>query len=157
MGPSHGAQDGGSLTATFPFSSLSPFGQLPIFGVRLKITADKYSYLPILKSCLFCCAITLAMSEELAQEDEDAGDYDLETIQRRAGDDEITLVDNHTGPVSLGESHVVFEIGDEDAGSDDEADPAVKRRRGDDRKSTEAHEGSTDERRGLMEERNRND
>ena len=92
------------------------------------------------------------MSEELAQEDEDAEDYDLEALQNRTAareDDEITLVNNRREPESLAENQVVFEIGDEDAGSDEEADTG-KRRRGGERKTTEEHDGSSDERRGLM-------
>ncbi|KAI6047950.1 lung seven transmembrane receptor-domain-containing protein [Pisolithus marmoratus] len=89
--------------------------------------------------------ITLAMSDEIAQEDEDAEDYDLEALQDRTAareDDEITLVNNRRDPEPLAEHHVVFEIGDEDAGTDDEADVA-KKRRGGERKSVEEHEGST--------------
>ncbi|KAI6012488.1 lung seven transmembrane receptor-domain-containing protein [Pisolithus orientalis] len=103
----------------------------------------------------------LAMSDEIAQEDEDAEDYDLEALQDRTAareDDEITLVNNRREPDPLAENHVVFEIGDEDAGSDDESD-ATKKRRGGERKSVEELEGSTDEREGLMggRSRNRND
>ncbi|KAI6096879.1 hypothetical protein EV401DRAFT_1086957 [Pisolithus croceorrhizus] len=101
------------------------------------------------------------MSDELAQEDEDAEDYDLEALQSRTAareDDEITLVNNRREPEPLAENHVVFEIGDEDAGSDDEAD-VTKKRRGGQRKSVEEQEGSTDEREGLMggRPRDRND
>ncbi|KIO08627.1 hypothetical protein M404DRAFT_23146 [Pisolithus tinctorius Marx 270] len=101
------------------------------------------------------------MSDEIAQEDEDAEDYDLEALQDRTAareDDEITLVNNRREPEPLAENHVVFEIGDEDAGSDDEGD-ATKKRRGGERKSVEELDGSTDEREGLMggRSRNRND
>ena len=92
------------------------------------------------------------MSEELAQEDEDAEDYDLEAFQNRTTareDNEITLVNNHREPESLAENQVVFEIGDEDAGSDEEADTG-KRRRGGERKTTKEHDDSSDERQGLM-------
>ncbi|KAF8140611.1 hypothetical protein EV363DRAFT_1153729 [Boletus edulis] len=91
------------------------------------------------------------MSDELAQEDEDAEDYDLEALQLRTRtreDDEVTLVNNHREPEVLAEDHVVFEIGDEDAGSDDETENASKKRRGD-RKSVDEN-GTTDERAGLM-------
>jgi len=93
----------------------------------------------------------LAMSEELAQEDEDAEDYDLEALQLRTRtreDDEVTLVNNRREPEVLAEDHVVFEIGDEDAGSDDETENASKKRRGE-RKSVDEN-GTTDERAGLM-------
>ncbi|KAG8219490.1 hypothetical protein J3R82DRAFT_427 [Butyriboletus roseoflavus] len=94
------------------------------------------------------------MSDEIAQEDEDAEDYDLEALQRRIAtreDDEITLVNNRRGPEVLAEDHVVFEIGDEDAGSDDETESAAKKRRGE-RKSVDENE-TADERAGLIEGR----
>ncbi|KZS95867.1 hypothetical protein SISNIDRAFT_438421 [Sistotremastrum niveocremeum HHB9708] len=56
----------------------------------------------------------LAMSEELAQED--AEDYDLEGLQRRADreDDDVTLVGDRRQPrhERVGEDEVVFDIGD---------------------------------------------
>ena len=68
---------------------------------------------------------TLLMSDELAQDEEDAEDYDLDAIERRTDgrrrdDDEATLVGGR-GASSVNED-VVFEIGDEDAHdlSDDE-------------------------------------
>ncbi|KAH0838008.1 lung seven transmembrane receptor-domain-containing protein [Lanmaoa asiatica] len=94
---------------------------------------------------------TLAMSDEIAQEDEDAEDYDLEALQHRTAardDDEITLVNNRREPEALAEDHVVFEIGDEDAGSDDETEGAAKKRRGE-RKSVDENE-TADEREGLI-------
>jgi hypothetical protein len=59
------------------------------------------------------------MSDELAQDDEDAEDYDLDAIERRTearrrDDDEVTLVGGR-GTASINEDAVVFEIGDEDA------------------------------------------
>jgi hypothetical protein len=75
---------------------------------------------------------TLAMSDEIAQEDEEAEDYDLEAIQLRSqqreeeDDDAATLVGGRRGgPDSISEDHVVFEIGDEE----DEDDDASKKRR----------------------------
>lgn len=91
------------------------------------------------------------MSDEIAQEDEDAEDYDPEALQLRTRareDDEVTLVNNRREPEALAEDHVVFEIGDEDAGSDDETENAAKKRRGE-RKSAEEN-GTMDERAGLM-------
>lgn len=89
----------------------------------------------------------LAMSDELAQDEEDAEDYDLEALENRTrardDDDDATLV-GRRGPDSLAEDHVVFEIGDEDAGSDDEADSPSKKRRGG------QNEVSEDERAGLI-------
>lgn len=91
------------------------------------------------------------MFDELAQDEEDAEDYDLEAIERRTeanvafhhdDDDTATLVGR--GPGSMAEDAVVFEIGDEDAHelSEDE-DPAKKRR-------TQHHGGEEHEREGLM-------
>lgn len=108
---------------------------------------------------LICFAITLAMSDEISQEDEDAEDYDLEALQNRPAareDDEITLVNNRREPEPLAENQVVFEIGDEDAGSDEEADTG-KKRRGGERRTSEEQDGSTDERRGLMRGRFKDD
>jgi hypothetical protein len=57
------------------------------------------------------------MSEELAQDDEDAEDYDLDAMEHRTGlrrreDDEATLVGGR-GAGSMNEDAVVFEIGDD--------------------------------------------
>jgi flagellar biosynthesis/type III secretory pathway M-ring protein FliF/YscJ len=92
----------------------------------------------------------LAMSDEVAQDEEDAEDYDLEAIQSRTQarddddeDDAATLVGGRRGhhrSNSLSDDHVVFEIGDED---DD--DDAKKRRL-----SGENLEGVQGEREGLM-------
>ncbi|TRM65879.1 lung seven transmembrane receptor-domain-containing protein [Schizophyllum amplum] len=99
----------------------------------------------------------LAMSEELAQDEEDAEDYDLEALERRGpgrpgrdedDDDEATLVGTSRGapgPV-VGEDAVVFEIGDED--EDDEATP---KKRTVERLSGE--QGRREERQGLMRDR----
>lgn len=95
------------------------------------------------------------MSDEIAQDEEDAEDYDLEALESRTNardDDEATLVGrrDRDGHVRLDEDNVVFEIGDEDAGSDDD-EPAKKANAA--RLSGELEEG---ERRGLM-GRNRDD
>ncbi|KAI0328533.1 hypothetical protein GY45DRAFT_1347163 [Cubamyces sp. BRFM 1775] len=82
----------------------------------------------------------------IAQDEEDAEDYDLESLERRTeardmpdgDDDAATLVGR-----PVGEDAVVFEIGDEGQESDDE-DAAPKKRRG------ERHEGEEHEREGLM-------
>ncbi|KAJ7246326.1 lung seven transmembrane receptor-domain-containing protein [Mycena haematopus] len=95
----------------------------------------------------------LAMSDELAQDEEDAEDYDLESMGQRGrvpdedDDDAATLVGRREGVVA--DDNVVFEIGDED---DDDEEEAKKRRRrlsGEPPHSAEA-EG---ERRGLMHDR----
>ena len=105
---------------------------------------------------LTCDDITLAMFDELAQDEEDAEDYDMEALERRTradntyrhqdDDDNATLVGR--GPGSMHEDAVVFEIGDEDAQelSDDE-DPTKRRRA-----QAVDHEGQGEdhEREGLM-------
>lgn len=78
--------------------------------------------------------LTLAMSDEIAQDEEEAEDYDLESLthrtRQREDDDDATLVDGQRrGPESVSGDHVVFEIGDEDAGSDGEDESNSKRRR----------------------------
>ena len=73
------------------------------------------------------------MSDELAQDEEDAEDYDLDAIERRIevrghdDDDEATLVGGR-GAASLNEDAVVFEIGDEDAHDLSDDDDAHKLR-----------------------------
>jgi len=96
------------------------------------------------------------MSDEIAQDEEDAEDYDLEAIQDRGqhrqlqdddDDDAATLVGGRQGhnPHAVGEDQVVFEIGDED----DEDDDAPKRKPTA-RLSGERPNGTESERRGLM-------
>lgn len=112
------------------------------------------------KKCFFGCETnllvsTLAMFDEIAQNEEDAEDYDLEAIERRTEaraavdieDDAATLV-GHRGPGSIAEDAVVFEIGDEDAQelSEDE-DPASAKKR---RAPHTAQDGQEFEREGLM-------
>jgi len=101
----------------------------------------------------------LAMSDELAQDEEDAEDYDLEALENRTNsrvmdddDDDETLVGSRRGgPASIAEDAVVFEIGDEDDhGSDDEDDHAKRKH------NRQASDGSRREREGLM-ERDRDD
>lgn len=77
---------------------------------------------------------TLLMSDELAQDEEDAEDYDLDAIERRIDargydrdDDDATLVGGR-GAASVNEDAVVFEIGDEDAHDLSDDDDAHKLR-----------------------------
>jgi hypothetical protein len=88
------------------------------------------------------------MSDELAQDEEDAEDYDLEALESRTraiggrdgddddDDDDATLVGRRGGMDgrSINEDQVVFEIGDEDEEDDDQSTP---KRRKDKRKSGE--------------------
>ena len=94
----------------------------------------------------YLSAFTLAMFDELAQDEEDAEDYDLEALERRTeargfreDDDAATLVGR-----GVGDDAVVFEIGDEDGAGSDDDDAAPKKRRG------EQHDGDAHEREGLM-------
>ncbi|KAL9716500.1 hypothetical protein Ac2012v2_000948 [Leucoagaricus gongylophorus] len=93
----------------------------------------------------------LAMSDEIAQDENDAEDYDLESLTRRQrlrdDDDDATLVGGRPGRLpSLTEDQVVFEIGDED---DEEEEPSRKHRT--ERLSGEnVHGNRSGERRGLM-------
>jgi hypothetical protein len=80
----------------------------------------------------------LAMSDELAQDENDAEDYDMAALERgrrvpRADDDDddaATLVGGGRRGPAVGDDHVVFEIGDEDGGASDvEEDDEHKRER----------------------------
>ena len=147
MDRSRGGPNGGSWTAGLPSYTSSTSLRSPTCGALLRTTEDMFfirsAYLSVLTSSLFS---TLAMFDELAQDEEDAEDYDLESLEHRTAarglredDDTATLVGSR-----VGDDAVVFEIGDEDgAGSDDE-DAAPKKRRG------EQHEGDLHEREGLM-------
>ncbi|THH07356.1 hypothetical protein EW145_g3439 [Phellinidium pouzarii] len=93
------------------------------------------------------------MSDELAQEDEDAEDYDLEALESRTrvreeeDDDGATLVNSYRAPASMvGEDDVVFEIGDQDLSDDEEPKSADKRHT---MQHREEH-GDDIERQGLM-------
>ncbi|KAJ6503337.1 lung seven transmembrane receptor-domain-containing protein [Mycena vitilis] len=100
----------------------------------------------------------LAMSDEIAQDEEDAEDYDLESMGHHGripdddDDDAATLVGIRRGghdPVA--EDNVVFEIGDED---DEDEEEMKKRRR---RLSGEQPRSGEEERRGLMNDGDRRD
>lgn len=95
------------------------------------------------------------MSDELAQDEEDAEDYDLEALEHRTHtrmmddeDDDETLVGSRRGgPASIAEDAVVFEIGDEDDHGSDDEDRRARRKHG--RQSS--GDGTHREREGLME------
>ena len=92
------------------------------------------------------------MSEELAQEDEDAEDYDMEALERRTrlrdgdDDDDATLVGGRRGhsPI-VGDDAVVFEIGDHEDDEDESKSPDKPRH-----KESGEHDGAAHEREGLM-------
>ena len=93
------------------------------------------------------------MFDEIAQDEEDAEDYDMEALERRTealgarhkddDDDAATLVGHRPG--SMAEDAVVFEIGDEDAQELSDDEDGAKKRRG-----NAQHEGDEHEREGLM-------
>ncbi|KAG6866041.1 hypothetical protein C0991_009138 [Blastosporella zonata] len=97
--------------------------------------------------------------DEIAQDEEDAEDYDLEALDNRSrardDDDNATLVADHGPSRPTRAEEVVFEIGDEEPGSDAEDDVNAKKRR----LSGENHIGahSDHERQGLMGSRTRDD
>jgi len=100
----------------------------------------------------------LAMSDEIAQDEEDAEDYDLESMGQHGriadddDDDAATLVGvRRGGHEVVADDNVVFEIGDED----DEDDEEVKKRRR--RLSGEQPRSGEEERRGLMNDGDRRD
>ena len=97
------------------------------------------------------------MFDELAQDPDDAEDYDLEALERRGefgtnhhdDDDTATLVGRE--PRSMADDAVVFEIGDEDAHELSEDEDPAKRERRRREESQHDHDGSeAHEREGLM-------
>ncbi|KAH6916964.1 lung seven transmembrane receptor-domain-containing protein [Coprinopsis sp. MPI-PUGE-AT-0042] len=95
----------------------------------------------------------LAMSDEIAQDEEEAEDYDLQALQNRSqareddDDDAATLVGGRRGPGDTVSGDVVFEIGDEDE-DDEEANKKARPQR----LSGEGYQavGGRGEREGLM-------
>ncbi|KII94127.1 hypothetical protein PLICRDRAFT_171802 [Plicaturopsis crispa FD-325 SS-3] len=91
------------------------------------------------------------MSDELAQDEADAEDYDLEALEHRTrlrdddDDDAATLVGRREGG-AMAEDHVVFEIGDEDGGSDDDEELTAKKHR----EERPSLDGGDHEREGLI-------
>ena len=127
---------------------------LHISGDQLRITEDEFSHLcPCVPALTFLPFSTLAMSDELAQEDEDAEDYDLEAIEARTrarddDDDDATLTDRR--PLgTVGEDAVVFEIGDQDMSDDEDGKPIVKKTQVGQHHEDD-HHGDDNERQGLM-------
>ena len=105
------------------------------------------------------------MSDEIAQEDEDAEDYDLEALESRTrarnndDDDDATLVGGRRGPssvIGVGEDEVVFEIGEHD----DEDEPKSAEGKKYTHTADDRQHGDDVERQGLMNDhsqRDRND
>ncbi|KAE9400587.1 hypothetical protein BT96DRAFT_919422, partial [Gymnopus androsaceus JB14] len=87
------------------------------------------------------------MSDEIAQDEEDAEDYDLESLEHRhrgRDEDEVTLRGDDHGPVA--DDDVVFEIGDDD---ENEMTPITAKSSAPARQRSERLSGE-EERRGLM-------
>lgn len=141
----------GLLSNRIPLASICQQQKMSLIFFRKLI-----SYLPQIRIA------TLQMSDEIAQDEEDAEDYDLESLEHRTrardddDDDAATLVGSRRGgPDALVEDNVVFEIGDED---DEDDDIASKKRR--ERLSGEHPSGDdAHERQGLIggQTRDRND
>jgi len=155
-----GGSVGGFSTAGYPCSTSSPLGTSPIYGDHQPTTADKspLSMMPNSPVLINLSGIsTLLMSEELAQDDEDAEDYDLDTMERqtdstlrRRDDDEATLVGGRGGAASMNEDSVVFEIGDEDAHDLSDDDDAHKSRHTSTEHARDEGDDNADERVGFL-------
>jgi hypothetical protein len=155
-----GGSVGGFSTAGYAYSTSSPLGTSPIYGDRRPTTADKFpfSIIPQLSSTDHLSGIsTLLMSDELAQDEEDAEDYDLDTIERqtdsvlrRREDDEATLVGGRGGAASMNEDSVVFEIGDEDAHDLSDDEDAHKSRHTSTEHPRDEGDDNADERAGFL-------
>ncbi|KAL0576801.1 hypothetical protein V5O48_005171 [Marasmius crinis-equi] len=149
--PNHGRSAGGSSMGGSPCSISSRFPRSHTSGDPPRTTEDESLSPSLLEPlCLsFSFGIsTLAMSEELAQDEADAEDYDMEALEsssRRRDDDEATLVGGRGGHGPVANDDVVFEIGDDD---DDDQTPGGYRRMG--RPSGERRHGEEDERKGLI-------
>lgn len=99
----------------------------------------------------------LLMSDELAQDEEDAEDYDLDAMEsqpdsvlRRREDDEATLVGGRGGVASMNEDSVVFEIGDEDAHDLSDDEDAHKSRHTSTEHGRDDGDDNADERAGFL-------
>ncbi|PSS05449.1 hypothetical protein PHLCEN_2v3829 [Hermanssonia centrifuga] len=96
------------------------------------------------------------MFDELAQDEEDAEDYDMEALERRTeameghqdDDDAATLVGGRR-PGIMAEDAVVFEIGDEDAQELSDDEDNTKKRHA---QSGRGDDGEEYEREGLFKE-----
>ncbi|KAJ7225278.1 lung seven transmembrane receptor-domain-containing protein [Mycena pura] len=118
-------------------------------------SAISYLWRPSANNRRYVSLFSITMSDEIAQDEEDAEDYDLETMGQRGmvhdedDDDAATLVGSRRGGRdAVADDNVVFEIGDEDGASDDEEEMKKRRRR----LSGEQPRGGDEERQGLMNE-----
>ncbi|TFK30882.1 hypothetical protein FA15DRAFT_662945 [Coprinopsis marcescibilis] len=98
----------------------------------------------------------LSMSDEIAQDEEEAEDYDLQAIQSRSrqrdedDDDAATLVGSRQGGPGTISGDVVFEIGDEDDDEDDANKKHKTQRLSGENADYQPVNGNTEERQGLM-------
>jgi hypothetical protein len=151
MPRNRGNSVGGSLTDGSRFCILLHSLQYLICGGLRRIIEDMLLFF------LFCYPneahfesfSTLAMSDEIAQSEEDAEDYDLEALEARSrvredDDDDATLVGRREGldSQSVGEDNVVFEIGDEEDDDDETPSKRRDRRSGDRRRVSREENGN---------------
>jgi hypothetical protein len=153
MQPSRGGYDGGYSMAgslSFILLFLQPSHS---YGVHPPTIEDKSHHIFWIECVMLTSVLvsTLAMSDEIAQDEEDAEDYDTEALELRTramdDDDDATLV-GRRGPDTVSDG-IVFEIGEEDAGSDDEESPTKKNR------GRSSLEGAQHEREELVGQRGR--
>ncbi len=95
----------------------------------------------------------MVLSDELAQDEAEVEDYDLESFERRGRghpedeDDDATLVGRRGDDHETVSNDIVFEIGDEDGGSEDEDENRTKKRR---MERSRRDNGQGEESRGLV-------
>ena len=90
------------------------------------------------------------MFDEIAQDEEDAEDYDMDALERRTeargmhDDDDASILVGHRGP----NDEVVFEIGDQD--DDDDEPKSADKRHLNQHNTEDRQHGNESERQGLM-------
>jgi len=92
------------------------------------------------------------MSDELAQDEEDAEDYDMDALESRGQPHPLNadgIPQALPGRRSLGDESVVFEIGEERDSDDDDEAPKHTPRSGRPQRSDDL-EGGREEREGLI-------
>lgn len=101
------------------------------------------------------------MSDELAQDEADAEDYDMDALERqghgREDDDDAATLVNHPGRSqnrgAVGDDAVVFEVGEHDLSDDEDetkAAQAVAAMRREEPSREREHDGQESERQGLI-------
>ena len=140
----------------WPCFILQPFLLSYISGGHQWATGDKSLFNLLCYTRYLPGLFTLVLSDELAQDEAEAEDYDLESLEPRGrrhaedDDDDATLVGRRGDGHETISNDVVFEIGDEDGGSEDEDENKTKKRR---TERSRNENGQLEERRGLVESR----